>query len=89
VKKRKQRKKVDAFVELEQLDEWIATANARMPAAYACIAKGANSPQEAAMLAVLVAKRFCEMSIDPAVELRKLCAVADALVFLPSRKVDG
>lgn len=88
MKKRKKREQPDEQ-ELQQLDTWIKAANAKMPAAYACIARGADSPQEAAMLAVLVAKRFCEMSIEPAVELLKLCRVADQLVFRPSRKVDG
>lgn len=71
--------------ELTELDALLARLGPRLPVAYACIAKAVDSPQDGAMLALLVARHFCDMVLDPPLKLEKLVAVVAELTFVPDK----
>ena len=71
--------------ELAELDRLLAMANTKLPAAYSCIAQKVGTPEDGAMLALLVARRFCDMRIDPPLNLKLLCACVDQLTYVDDK----
>lgn len=67
-----------------EVDRMLAMANTKLPAAYACIAKAVDSPEDGAMLALLIARHFCDMRLEPPLKLEQMVAVVANLRFVPS-----